>query len=109
MTVRLIVTRNEFAKLAAGLAPKAEALVLKTAYDIEAGYKERAPVKTGNLRRSIHTVPLGATSASVGTDVEYSRYVEFGTRHMAARPALVPSVEANRAPFQAGLQKLLAA
>lgn len=108
MTVRLIVTRNEFAKLAAGMAPKANELVVKTAFDIESGAKRAAPVKTGNLRRSLHTTPLGLARAAVGTDVEYAPYVEYGTRHMAARPYLTPAVEAARAPFLAGLQKLLA-
>ena len=101
MTVRLVVTRNEFAKLGAALLPKAEELVLKTAYDVEAQAKQTAPAKTGNLRRSLHTTPLGTTAAAVGTDVEY------GTRHMAAQPYLTPAVEAARAPFLAGLQDLV--
>ena len=46
----------------------------------------RAPVETGNLRRSIGWKLTGATagraSGAVGSDVEYAPYVEFGTRYI---------------------------
>lgn len=80
--------------------------------------KRRAPVLTGNLRRSIHVGGYGAagglesgttgtdiggnrstaTSAEVlvGTNVEYARYPEFGTSKMAARPFVRPALDENR-------------
>lgn len=49
---------------------------------VEGSAKRFCPVDTGNLRGSIHinkrATPQDAT-ASVGTNVEYAPYVEFGT------------------------------
>jgi hypothetical protein len=55
------------------------------------------PVDTGNLRSSITWQLEGGgieegISAIVGTNVEYAGYVEEGTRYMAARPYLKPSL-----------------
>ena len=48
--------------------------------------KQICPVKTGNLRDSIHveegTMP---NSKKIGSDVRYARYVEMGTSKMAPR------------------------
>lgn len=108
MTVnaRLVVTRNDFAKIAAGLTPEVTKVVVATAYAVEAEAKVAAPVKTGNLRRSIHTVPLDASHAQVGTDVEYAPHQEYGTRNMPAHPFLTPAVEHARAPFLAALARV---
>jgi len=53
--------------------------------------KRRCPVDTGRLRSSIGvelTVSAAGPTVTVGTNVEYARYVEEGTRYMAARPFL---------------------
>ena len=50
-----------------------------------------APVDTGRLRASI-TVKRTPDGVTVGTNVEYAPYVEYGTRHMAAQPYLRPAV-----------------
>lgn len=44
-------------------------------------------VQTGRLRASISHEVTGVT-ARVGTNLEYGRYLELGTRKMAARPWL---------------------
>lgn len=103
---RVVVSRNEFAKIAAGLGPRVTKVVIATALAVEAEAKTTAPVKTGNLRRSIHTVPLDATHAQVGTDVEYAPYQEYGTRNVPAHPFLTPAVEHARAPFLAALARV---
>jgi HK97 gp10 family phage protein len=55
-------------------------------------------VDTGRLRASItHTLPERderGLRVRVGTDVEYARYLEFGTRRMAPRPFLRPAMAA---------------
>ena len=58
------------------------------------GYaKKLAPVDTGNLRNSItHEVDDGEPAAYIGTNVEYSIYVELGTIKMDAQPFLQPAV-----------------
>lgn len=73
-------------------------------------------VRTGNLRRSIHTAAyvfgeqIGSSSADVppygagrdeivvfvGTNVGYGLFVELGTIYMAARPFLVPAHMAHQ-------------
>ena len=63
---------------------------------IENEAKMLAPVKTGNLRRSIHT-EWSATptrgEARVGPSVDYAPYLEFGTRYMHPRPFLRPAFQ----------------
>ena len=53
-------------------------------------------VQTGTLRRSIthelHPIlPIGY----VGTQTEYAKFLEMGTRHMAPRPFLRPGLHAS--------------
>ncbi len=52
--------------------------------------KQSCPVDKGRLRASIQyeKKPLFVT---VSTNVSYSKYVEFGTVHMRARPYLYPA------------------
>lgn len=53
----------------------------------------------GRLRQSItHKVTVSEPEvvALVGTNVEYARYLEFGTERMQARPFLRPAVAKNR-------------
>lgn len=106
VNARLIVTRNDFAKIALGLEAEVTKVVIATAYEVEADAKGAAPVLTGNLRRSIHTVPLDPTHAQVGTDVEYAPYQEYGTRHIPAHPFLTPAIEHARAPFLAAVARV---
>jgi HK97 gp10 family phage protein len=71
--------------------------------------KRRAPVKTGNLRRSIHIVILLArgsrAAVAVGTDAAYGRRIEFGFTdrdslgreyNQPPRPYLRPALDNNR-------------
>ena len=52
-------------------------------------------VQTGRLRASIiHEV--NKDSVSIGSNVIYSKYLEFGTSKMPPYPFLFPAVEANR-------------
>lgn len=70
--------------------------------DCQAEAKRNCPVGTpesthkkgyigGRLRASIQYAKLTPYSCKVGTNVYYSRYVEFGTHKMAARPYLFPA------------------
>lgn len=68
--------------------------VERAGYDVEAAAKAKSPVRTGTLRRSIHTVVSSdGTTATVGPSVEYGIYPEFGTRHMPAHPYMRPAFE----------------
>lgn len=44
--------------------------------------------RSGNLRRSVEFNVEGKKFVKVGTDVEYGRFLEDGTRRMARRPFL---------------------
>jgi len=92
VTIRVVF--NKLPQVATGLHAGAVAEVAKAAHDIEAAAKAKTPVKTGTLMRSYHTViASGGLSATVGSNLTYAPHVEFGTRHMAARPHLRPAAE----------------
>lgn len=63
----------------------------------EAVAKDKAPVDTGNLRRSInHEVYPSRRKpyARVGTNVRYGIFQELGTRFHPAQPFMRPAIEA---------------
>jgi len=59
---------------------------------------EHPQVQTGRLRSSIihQVVTDGQLAAEIGTNVVYSKYLEFGTSRMPPYPFLFPAVESNR-------------
>jgi HK97 gp10 family phage protein len=98
MSVR-VRGHSDFGRIAAQLEPKASAVVRKTAFDIEADAKQRAPVDTGALRNSIQATMTGDLSAEVMPGVNYAVFVEYGTSRASAQPYLTPAAEAHRQPF----------
>jgi len=92
VNVRVEITKNRFPQILAR-AGKQDFLT-PIALAVEAEAKVRCPVRTGNLRNSIHTWVEGPRQVAVGTFVHYAPYVEFGTRRMAARPYLRPAADA---------------
>jgi HK97 gp10 family phage protein len=90
LTVRVVVNRLPAAETALHTAVVEQ--VKRSTYDVEARAKELAPVRTGTLRRSIHSIfEDGGLRGIVGPSVDYGAPVELGTRHMAARPYMRPS------------------
>lgn len=81
-------------------------VVRKTAADIQAEAKSRAPVDIGTLRDSIHAKQDGALAATVSPSVNYGVYVEMGTSRMGPQPYLFPALEAKTEPFVAALGKV---
>ena len=67
----------------------------KIAQQISNRAKQLAPVDTGRLRNSIDW-NIGSVNnkitAHIGTNVEYARYVEFGTRYWSGQPFLIPAL-----------------
>ena len=80
---------KEFAK---ENSEKCKKMIEKTAVKIESKAKYFCPVDTGLLRSSItHSISYDRLSAEIGTNVDYSSYVEFGTWKMEAQPYLRPA------------------
>lgn len=106
-TVRIL--SNRLPHLPAMVKTALSAEVAKAAHEIEAQAKANAPVLTGTLRRSIHTViEQGGQRALVGPSVEYGVYVEFGSRGRAPHPFMRPAAEAVLPTFVAGVKAALA-
>ena len=103
-TVTWRVVFNDLPKIIAGMEAKAAAIVAKTALDIEAGAKARAPVDTGNLRASIQAVKISDTHWRVTVGAAYGLYVEHGTRHMGAQPYFNPAIRAVTRSFRQALK-----
>ncbi len=94
------MTNDRTAMVAQAIRDGALLGVREGALLIENSAKENSPVRTGNLRRSIHTEVSESPdeiTATVGPSADYGIYVEFGTRKMAAQPYMRPAFEANRA------------
>lgn len=64
----------------------------KLPYEIMAGAKARAPVRTGYLRDSI-TVRKQSGGYEVHVGAKYGLYVEYGTRNAPAQPYLTPAAQ----------------
>lgn len=67
---------------------------------VENEAKALCPVRTGNLRRSIHTnveqESPDRVTARVSPGVDYGVYVELGTRKQRAEPYLRPALESEK-------------
>lgn len=62
---------------------------------------------TGDTARSINTVfSDGGLTATVAPGTDYSMYVEWGTRFMAAEPFVRPAFDAQKTIFINDLKKL---
>ena len=69
-------------------------LALKeTAYQVEGLAENKAPVRTGALKNSIHTEKVSHEDYRVADGVEYGIYQELGTYKMAAHPFLIPALK----------------
>jgi HK97 gp10 family phage protein len=106
--VSVRVVQNNFGAAAAGLNAAVVKQIAVTTYAGEARAKQLAPVLTGTLRRSIHSVfTRGGLTGTYGPSVAYGFWVEFGTRYRAARPFMRPSAELILRDFVPELRRLL--
>jgi HK97 gp10 family phage protein len=106
VTIRVI--SNKLPAISAGIRPAVAGEVKKATFDVEAKAKAKVPVKTGTLRRSIHSVfSNGGLTGIVGPSVLYGKFVEFPTRRMAARPYMRPAAEAVLPRFADAVKRAL--
>jgi HK97 gp10 family phage protein len=95
-----VESKNDLPLIASRLDRALSNLLRKTAFSIEAKAKQLAPVDTGLLRNSIQTTIDSPTKATVGTNVEYAPYQEFGTRHQKGTPFLTPAADDEQKNFE---------
>lgn len=83
-------------------------VVQKNGSEIQTKAQQKAPVDTGNLKRSIGlTMRDGGLTAEVEPTAEYAPYVELGTRFMNAQPYLRPAFEEQKEQFKKDMDKLV--
>lgn len=108
-SVTIKIISNKFPQLPAALRKQVVDQVARSTYDVEARSKQLCPVRTGTLRRSIHSVfEQGGLRGICGPSVDYGLFVEMGTRHMGARPYMRPAAELVLPRFADELKRILA-
>jgi len=92
-------TQRAFARAPELVRVKASQAVATSTFAIAQRARALVPVASGDLKRAITSSNVvSGLSGSVGLDspaVFYWRFVEFGTRHSAARPFFRPAAEAE--------------
>jgi HK97 gp10 family phage protein len=100
-----MVLRSNLSKIAQRAPEFASEALLQTGADIVNIAKQLVPVDTGHLQASIGAEPIDSKTVVVGTDVEYSIYVEFGTESQAAQPYFIPAFTQSEETFKARLEQ----
>ena len=84
-----------------------EAVVQIAARNIEARSKRLVPIDTGATMNSIEARPEGKMEWRIGPTTEYAPFLEYWTRHMIARPFLIPAVEVEAPRLEQALSQLM--
>lgn len=86
---------SRFREIAIGLEAKTKIGTKAGAELIEKRAKDRVPVRSGDLQKSIRSEPgeLGWKVSAGSRDVPYAMLVEMGTSRTPARPYLIPAFE----------------
>jgi len=100
------ILKSRIPAIIAGAEARAQLVVEKTVFDIEAGCKLRSRVDKGQMRNGWTGEMTGAVEGTVYNPVEHTIFNELGTVHMEPQPMLAPSVEEARAPFMAGMAEV---
>lgn len=109
--------KRMFDKVSREAANHLERAVTAGALVVQNEAKQKAPVRTGNLRRSIHTETtrkrVTSVTVATGTDAEYARRIEFGfsdtdslgrSYNQPAQPYLRPAFDENRDEVMAEIE-----
>ena len=98
--------RSNLEQLGTEMVEAMEQAMYESGKHMQEEAKRVVPVRTGRLRDSIQS-RSDATTAIVGTDVPYGKYVELGTRKMAAQPYLHPAAEKSAEFFKTSIVEKL--
>ena len=86
------VTITGLSEFANDLRKHQKNVLNNVALDILKIAKDLVPVSTGKLRDSIQILEDSENSKIIGSDVEYSGFVEFGTKDQAPQPFIRPAL-----------------
>lgn len=90
--IRIVIHNDELTELQRR-APELDNIICDlVSQDIQDGARINAPVRTGFMRDNIRRYPEGRRFRVIA-EAEYSGFVEYGTRRMAAQPYMTPAVE----------------
>jgi len=83
-------------------------IVKQNTAELTQGAQRKAPVDTGNLRRSI-TMDLsdGGLTGKVKPTADYAPYLEYGTRFQSAQPFMRPAFNKQKVQFKSDMDKLV--
>lgn len=83
-------------------------IVKQNTAELTQGAQRKAPVDTGNLRRSI-TMNLsdGGLTGKVKPTADYAPYLEYGTRFQSDQPFMRPAFNKQKAQFKSDMDKLV--
>ena len=99
----MVKLQSDLSKLADAADDIVREALLTTAADIVNLSKQLAPVDTGALKESISADPVSSTRVLIGSDRDYSPFVEYGTSQSPAQPYLTPAFAQSVPTFQARL------
>lgn len=103
----------DLANVAGKVGPQVQAVMRKTARDIEGDAKAFAPVDTGNLKSSIGHSDLrtvgqsGTLEVEIGPTANYGAFVEFGTSRMAPHAFMGPALDRRSPGFASALEDIV--
>ena len=84
-----------------------EEVVFIAARNIEKKAKAIVPVDTGATKNSIFVDPgVPAMEQRIGPTTYYAPFIEFGTRHWAGVPFMIPSAESEAGPMRTALTQV---
>lgn len=97
------------------LVDQVSKITRKSAFDCQADWQRRAPVRTGAYRNSITAQDAGSGHAAAPSWVvftglvspPYPFFLEFGTRKMAPRPSAGPAAQSAQASFTEAMGHVL--
>lgn len=105
--MKVVVEYNKLDRFASELPRIVDRVLGDGAAEMVGTAQQIVPVDTGRLRSSLTMRRTGESAYEVYTDVEYSMFVEAGTRFQAAQPYMRPSYERNRLKVVSEMRRAL--
>lgn len=101
-SIRINIKKNNLTNASAEIREGMRTALTKFQADVEAHAEAAVPVDTGTLKGSLSS-DLGDTSLRMHWAAPYAGYVNFGTRHMEARPFASDAVDTAEPGLQAAV------